>query len=70
MRIPGLGDLGLVELGERSIPKFFEHRMTTYAAALAYHGLFALFPFILILAVLVGVLGLPNIVDRLIASPL
>ena len=66
MRIPGLGDLGLVELGERSIRKFFEHRMTTYAAALAYRGLFALFPFILIVAVLVGVFGLPNIGDRLI----
>src|SRR5215210_4672358 len=34
-----LQEIGIIELGERSIRKFFEHRMTTYAAALAYRGL-------------------------------
>ena len=52
---------GIIELGERSIRKFFEHRMTTYAAALAYRGLFGLFPFVLLVVVL---LGLPDFVDR------
>src|SRR5215204_4841436 len=54
-----------LELGERSIRAFFiEHRMATYAAALAYRGLFGLFPFVLILVVLVGALGFPGFFDR------
>jgi len=58
--------IGIIELGERSIRKFFEHRMSNYAAALAYRGLFGLFPFVLIAVVLVGVLGLPDFLDRMI----
>jgi membrane protein len=57
---------GIIELGERSIRKFFEHRMSTYAAALAYRGLFGLFPFVLILVVLAGALGLASYFDRMI----
>jgi membrane protein len=50
--------IGIVELGKRSIVSFFfEHPMATYSAALAYRGLFGLFPFLLILVVLVGALG-------------
>jgi membrane protein len=55
---------GIIELGERSIRKFFEHPMSTYAAALAYRGLFGLFPFVLILVVLVGALGVSDFFDR------
>jgi membrane protein len=56
---------GIVELGERSLRNFFfEHPMATYAAALAYRGLFGLFPFLLILVVLVGALGFPDFFDR------
>jgi len=65
VRVPGLVELGVVELGERSIRKFFEHKMTTYAAALAYRGLFALFPFMLLVVALVGVLDLGAVFDRL-----
>ena len=43
---------------------FFEHPMATYAAALAYRGLFGLFPFVFILVVLLGALGIPDLVDR------
>jgi membrane protein len=57
---------GIIRLGERSIRKFSEHRMSTYAAALAYRGLFGLFPFVLILVVLVGVFGSPDFFNRLI----
>src|SRR5215213_800959 len=57
---------GIIEVGERAIRKFFEHRMSTYGAALAYRGLFGLFPFVLIVVVLVGVLGLPDFLDRMI----
>jgi membrane protein len=56
----------MIELGERSIRTFFEHRMATYAAALAYRGLFGLFPFVLLLVVLAGALGLPNFFERTI----
>ena len=46
---------GIVEVGRRSILSFFfEHPMATYSAALAYRGVFGLFPFLLILVVLVG----------------
>jgi membrane protein len=56
---------GVVGLGERSVRGyFFEHPMATYAAALAYRGLFGLFPFLLILVVLVGALGIPDLFDR------
>jgi membrane protein len=64
MRVLMLQGTGIIELGERAIRKFFEHRMSTYAAALAYRGLFGLFPFVLILVVLVGALGLPDLFER------
>jgi membrane protein len=66
MRVSSPQRTGIIGLGERSIRKFFEHRMSTYAAALAYRGLFGLFPFMLILVVLVGVFGSPDYFDRLI----
>jgi len=50
-------------VGKRSIRKFFEHPMSTYAAALAYRGLFGLFPFLLILVVLAGALGLADFLE-------
>ena len=59
---------GIVEVGKRVIGNYFEHRMGTYAAALAYRGLFALFPFILLLVVLVGAFGPPDAVDRIVAE--
>jgi membrane protein len=51
---------GIIEVGKRSIRKFFEQPMSTYAAALAYRGLFGLFPFVLILVVLASALGLAD----------
>src|SRR5918992_2304000 len=56
---------GMIDFGGLTTRKFFEHRMSTYAAALAYRGLFGLFPFVLILVVLAGALGLPAFVDRM-----
>jgi membrane protein len=61
-----LQGIGAIELGERSVRKFFEHPMSTYAAALAYRGLFGLFPFVLLLVVLAGVLGLANFLQEAI----
>ena len=56
MRLPGLGGFGVVELGERAVRGFFGDRMATHAAALAYRGLFGLFPFLLLMFMLLGVL--------------
>jgi membrane protein len=56
---------GIIDLGGRSVRNFFfEHPMATYAAALAYRGLFGLFPFLFILVVLLSALGLPDFVDQ------
>jgi len=66
MRVSSPQRTEIIGLGERSIRKFSEHRMSTYAAALAYRGLFGLFPFVLILVVLVGVFGSPDFFNRLI----
>jgi membrane protein len=66
MRVQMLQGSGIFELGERSIRKFFEQRMANYAAALAYRGLFGLFPFLLILVVLAGALGFTGFFDRLV----
>jgi membrane protein len=38
--------------------------MATYSAALAYRGLFGLFPFLLILVILVSAIGFPDFFDR------
>ena len=52
---------GIIDLGERSIRNlFFEHPMSTYAAALAYRGLFGLFPFLFILVVLASASASPT----------
>src|SRR5215204_346617 len=61
MRAPSPQRTGIIELGYRPIRKFFEHPMSTYAAALAYRGLFGLFPFVLLLVVLAGALGLADL---------
>jgi len=61
----GQEEIGIVDIGQRSILGFFfEHPMATYAAALAYRGLFGLFPFLLILVILVGAIGFPDFFDR------
>src|SRR5688572_31928679 len=65
MRGRGHGKSRIIDLGERSVRGyFFEHPMSTYAAALAYRGLFGLFPFLLLLVVLVGALGFPDFFAR------
>jgi membrane protein len=65
VRVWGLGNLEIGELGRRSTRNFFEHRMLTHAAALAYQGLFALFPFIIFLGVLLVVLQVDDFFEGL-----
>src|SRR5215208_7455681 len=66
MRVLMPEGIGIIELGKRSMRKFFEHPMATYAAALAYRGLFGLFPFLLILVVLASALGLADFLEQAI----
>lgn len=64
--IAELRSLGVVEFCERTVTNFFRHRMTTYAAALAYRGLFGLFPFILLVVTLLTVLHFDGVFEWLI----
>lgn len=54
--------LGLVVLALR---RFLEHDMSTYAAALAYRGLLALFPLVIFLIALISVLHVDRLLDWL-----
>jgi membrane protein len=66
MRAAGSSVSVIVELGKRSIRSFAGHSMPTHASALAYQGLFALFPFILFLGVLLVVLQIDEFFDQLL----
>jgi membrane protein len=66
MSVLKLMTISIFRFAERVVRNFFDHRMATYAAALAYRGLFALFPFMLIFVVLLGVFGPPDAFGRLV----
>ncbi len=66
MRVRALKTTGAFRFAERVVRNFFDHGMPTYAAALAYRGLFGLFPFMLLLVVLLGVFGPTDALGRLI----
>ena len=59
---------GIVGIVKHVAGNFFGHRMATYAAALAYRGLFSLFPFMLLLVVLVSIFGPPNTFGWLVSE--
>ncbi|MGF1472871.1 MAG: YihY/virulence factor BrkB family protein [Rubrobacteraceae bacterium] len=63
-----LDKAALSELVRIPIKNFFEHRMTTYAAALAYRGLFGLFPFVLLVVTLLAILPFDTFFERLVNS--
>jgi membrane protein len=58
--------LSIIEVCQRSIQNFLQHSMLTYASALAYQGLFALFPFLIFVSLLLIVLQVDGFFDRLI----
>jgi len=49
----------------QALRRFLEHDMSTYAAALAYRGLLALFPFAIFLIALISVLHVDRLLDWL-----
>ena len=60
MKVPEEGLRLLLEVSKRSIRKFLRHYMSSWAAALAYHALFAIVPFLALLVVLLWLLGIDN----------
>jgi membrane protein len=60
-----LGGLGMVQLAKRVWSEFSEDEVSDRAAALAYYFLFALFPALLFMTALLGLLPIPNLMDRL-----
>jgi membrane protein len=62
LRNRSLGAFRVVRLAASS---FFDHDMSTYAAALAYRLLFSLFPFIVFLTTLLGFLRMPDLFEWL-----
>jgi membrane protein len=61
-----LGGLSVRELGRRVWREIGEDEVVDRAAALAYYFLFALFPTLLFLTALLGLLPLPGLMDRLL----
>lgn len=57
------GGLGFVELLKRTLKKFSDDEMPTFASALAFQMLFSLFPFMLFLIAVIGFLQLPEFFD-------
>jgi membrane protein len=66
MRIPGFADRAPVAVLKEAIKDFIDDDMMTYAAALAYRILLALFPFVIFLLTFLGALGLSNFFDWLL----
>jgi len=60
MKVPEEGLRLLLEVSKRSIRKFLRHYMSSWAAALAYHALFAIVPFLALLVLLLWLLGIGN----------
>jgi len=57
--------VGAFTLLKRTLKEFSSDDMSTYASALAYRGLFAMFPFLVFLIALLGFLDLQNFFDWL-----
>lgn len=66
MRVLSLRDTNIVGLTESLVRNFLAHRMTTFAAALAYRALFGIFPFILLVIALLAVLRVDGVFEWLI----
>src|SRR5919109_1587838 len=60
-----LDGLGVGGLAKRVWAEFSEDEVSDRAAALAYYFLFALFPALLFLTVLLGLLPIPGLMERL-----
>lgn len=60
MALLDMGGIGVFELLKRTLKDFSKDDMTTYASALAYRGIFSLFPFLLFFIAMLGMLDLQD----------
>lgn len=63
MKALDLGGVPPLTIAKRAIKEFLSDDMATYAAALSYNALFALFPFVIFLISLLGFLQVPEFFD-------
>lgn len=68
LRLPGLRGLTLGRVAWLALKDFFGDDMTTYGAALAFHLLLAMFPFVIFLVALLGFLHIPGFFDWLVSQ--
>lgn len=63
MQLPGFDDANPFEILKQAVQRFLKHDLSTYAAALAYSALFAIFPFLIFLIALLSTLDIPQFFD-------
>ena len=63
MKSLDLGGVRPLTLGKRAVKEFIDDDMAAYAAALSYHALLALFPFLIFLISLLSFLRVPRFFD-------
>lgn len=63
MQIPGFEGLNPVEVGKRSFREYLENDLNTYAGALTFRTLLAIFPFLIFVLTVLGALGLSDFFD-------
>jgi membrane protein len=68
MQIPGLRGVSPREVVVHAVREFGRDNMGTFAAALAFHTLLALFPFLIFLVALLGFLRVPGFFDWILGQ--
>jgi membrane protein len=63
-----LGSTSYLDMAKHVYRDFVDHDCSEHAAAMAYYFLFALFPFLLFLTTLMGVLPIPHLMDYLMQN--
>lgn len=66
MQLPGFHGANPLDIFKHAIQRFLKHDLSTYAAALAYSTLFAIFPFLIFLIALLSTLDIPQFFDWLL----
>jgi membrane protein len=66
--MPGFRGLSVKHVMTRAVKDFAADDMMTYAAAMSYHVLFSLFPFMIFLLALLSFLDIPQFFDWLVAQ--
>ncbi len=68
MSSSGARKAGVFAIAKRSVKEFSDDDMLTYAAAVSYQVFFSLFPFLIFLLALLGLLNIPGFFDWLLGQ--